>query len=346
MVVSHGGARSMGFDHNIMDFSVSTNPLGVHQAVADMLKGSIREVIEYPDADAIRLERDLAAYSGVKHQSVVAGNGATEIIHNLCRIIPDGPVLIPAPTFGEYAAAASLCGHDINHMHMIDMGIDSQRFIEGIDGVRCVFVCNPANPAGSAIPKSVVSEMISAASDAGAIILIDECFMEMSSRNESVMEQAIHHDNVILLRSMTKSFGLAGLRAGYCITHPETAAKLRRLRIPWSVNGVAQAAGVVALQHPEHVKAGREYAQQEIAYMQNRIRHIPGIKIYHTDVNYLLIRTAADAHTVQRRLLKHNILVRDCSNFVGLDSHHIRIGVKRRREDTILADLLNHTCHR
>lgn len=334
----------MGFGEDIIDFSVSTNPLGIHQAVADVIRDAMREVVEYPDADAVRLESELARYAGVSPQSVVAGNGATEIIHNLCRIMPEGPVLVSAPTFGEYASAAHLCGLGVRHVHTIDVAYDAQGFIEAVDGSVCVFVCNPANPAGSLIPKSVVAQIISAASDANATILVDECFMEMSSRNESVMGQVSHHDNMILLRSMTKSFGLAGLRAGYCITHPETADKLRRIRIPWSVNGMAQTAGIVALQHPEHVQAGRDHAQQEISYIQDTIRHAPGIKLYHTDANYMLIRTEAQAHIVQRRLLKHNILVRDCSSFEGLDSHHIRIGVKRRREDTILAKLLKHTC--
>lgn len=334
----------MGFGGDIMDFSVSTNPLGVHRAVADTLRGAMREIVEYPDADAVRLESELARYAGVSPQSVVAGNGATEIIHNLCRIMPDGTVLVSAPTFAEYASAAQICHLGVRHMHTIDVAHDAQRFIEAIDGSVCVFVCNPANPAGSVIPKSVVADIISAASDTGAAALVDECFMEMSSRNESVLEQVHRRDNVILLRSMTKSFGLAGLRAGYCITHPDTADNLRRIRIPWSVNGMAQAAGIVALRYPEHVQAGKDHAQQEISYIQDEIRHAPGIKLYHTDANYMLIRTEAQARTVQRRLLKHNILVRDCSNFEGLDSHHIRIGVRHRREDTILARLLKHTC--
>ena len=334
----------MGFGGDIIDFSVSTNPLGVHRAVADTLRGAIREVVEYPDADAVRLESELARYAGVSPQSVVAGNGATEIIHNLCRIMPEGHVLVSAPTFAEYASAAQICHLGVRHVHTIDVAHDAQRFIEAIGGSVCVFVCNPANPAGSVIPKSVVADIISAASDAGAAVLVDECFMEMSNRNESVLKQVFGHDNVILLRSMTKSFGLAGLRAGYCITHPDTADNLRRIRIPWSVNGMAQTAGIVALQHPEHVQAGKDHAQQEISYIQDAIRHAPGIKLYHTDVNYMLIRTEAQAHIVQRRLLKHNILVRDCSNFEGLDSHHIRIGVRHRREDTILARLLKHTC--
>lgn len=334
----------MGFGEDIIDFSVSTNPLGVHQAVADMLGGAIREAVEYPDADAARLESELARYAGVSPQSVVAGNGATEIIHNLCRTMPEGAVLVSAPTFGEYASAAQICRLGVRHIHTMDVTYDAQRFIEAVDGSVCVFVCNPANPAGSLIPSSVVAQIISAASDTGAAVLVDECFMEMSSRNESVLGQVPLHDNVVLLRSMTKSFGLAGLRAGYCITHPGMADDLRHIRIPWSVNGMAQAAGIVALQHPEHVRAGRDHAQQEVSYIQDVIRHAPGIELYRTDANYMLIRTEAQAHIVQKRLLKHDILVRDCSNFEGLDSHHIRIGVKHRREDTILARLLKHTC--
>ena len=342
----HGGARSMGFGDDIIDFSTSVNPLGAHQAVVDMLKDAAREVSEYPDAEAKHLEERLATYAGATPDMIVAGNGATQIIYDVCRIAPAGDILVPAPTFGEYAQAASMMGRDVRHLHTIDMAAETQQFIEAIDDTGCVFVCNPPNPTGSTISRSVITEIVSAAVDMGVFTVIDECFMEMSVRNESVMDWAPYHHNVIVLRSMTKSFGLAGLRVGYCVADTDVADSLRNIRVPWSVNGLAQVAGVVALQHPEHVQEGRDYAQQEISYMQDTIRQVPGIKLYHTDTNYMLIQTAAPARIVQDRLLKHNILVRDCSSFDGLDSNHIRIGVRRRHENATLAGLLKRTCPR
>ena len=343
--VPHGGARTMGLGPDIIDFSASVNPLGMHPAVRETLAGSLDTAVEYPDANAAALESALAGYVGTAPDLVVAGNGATEIIHNICRMVAGSPVLVPAPTFGEYAAAARLCGSSVEHFHTMDLSEDAPRFAEAIPKGGCVFVCNPANPTGRLAPSGTILEIVKAAADASSVVVVDECFVEMTpGRNESVARQTALRDNLIVLRSMTKSFGLAGLRVGYAVADPAVSSRLRDLRATWSLNALAQVAGTEALKHTGHIAEALSLISDEVPYLSGVMDGAAGIHPYETDTNYILARTDAEASTVQGRLLKHGMLVRDCSSFEGLDSHHIRVSVRTRRENTILAGRLPKSC--
>lgn len=341
----HGGARTMGLGPDVVDFSASINPLGMHPAVRKVLAGSLDDAVEYPDANAVRLEEALAAYAGTDPEMVVAGNGATEIIHNLCRRLAGSPVVVPAPTFGEYAAAARLCGSRVKSFRTMDMAADTVAFAEAIPKDGCAFVCNPANPSGRLIPGQAITEMAKAAADASAVIVVDECFIEMTpGRNESVAGRASRHPNMVVLRSMTKSFGLAGLRAGYCIANPAISDALRSLRAPWSVNALAQAAGIEALKHPGHIRDALEVVSRETPYLRGAMLEAGGMHPYDTDTNYILAKVQGRSADIQRRLLRQGVLVRDCADFEGLGDNHIRVSVRTRWENTILADAIAESC--
>ena len=260
-------------------------------------------------------------------------------------MVAGSPVLVPAPTFGEYAAAARLCGSSVEHFPTMDMSDDAPRFAEVIPKGGCVFVCNPANPTGRLTPAGTILEIVKAAADASSVVVVDECFIEMTpGRDESVARQAALHGNLIVLRSMTKSFGLAGLRVGYAMADPGTSGRLRDLRATWSVNALAQVAGTEALRHAGHITKALSLISEEVPYLTDIMDGAAGIRPYETDTNYILARTDAESSTVQGRLLKHNMLVRDCSSFEGLDNHHIRVSVRTRRENTILAGRLPKSC--
>ena len=335
----------MGLGPDIIDFSASVNPLGMYPAVREALAKSLDAAAEYPDANATVLESALAGYVGTSPDRTVAGNGATEIIHNICRMVAGSPALVPAPTFGEYAAAARLCGSSVEHFPTMNLSEDAQRFAEAVPEGGCVFVCNPANPTGRLAPAGTILEIVKAAADASSVVVVDECFIEMTpDRDESVARQAALHDNLIVLRSMTKSFGLAGLRVGYAMADPATSGMLRDLRAAWSVNALAQVAGTEALRHAGHIAKALSLVSEEVPYLADIMDGAAGIHPYETDANYILARTDAESSTVQGRLLKHNMLVRDCSSFEGLDNHHIRVSVRTRRENTILAGRLPESC--
>ena len=331
----HGGARTLGLDPSILDFSTSINPLGMPKAVARMLSGAANHAVDYPDEHARALECAAASYAGIPADMVVAGNGATELIHNICRYMEGRRVLVPSPGFGEYAAAAKLCGSQVS-------------FYEGevpthMPRNGCVFVCNPSNPVGTLTGRRAILEAASEAARAGAMLVVDECFIEMTpGRDESVAPYAEQYENMVILRSLTKAFGLAGLRVGYGMADPDVSARLRRIRIPWSVNALAQAAGIESLSHPEHLEAARDVIRQETDRLYHAMLDTDGIRPHRTDTNYMVVSTADPAPVIVGRLLKQNILVRDCSSF-GMD-HHIRISAKTAGKNKILLDALRNVC--
>ena len=331
----HGGARTLGLDPHTLDFSTSINPLGMPEAVARMLSGAANLAVDYPDEHARMLECAAAAYAGISADMVVAGNGATELIHNICRDMPGRRVLVPAPGFGEYAAAARLCGSPVSEY---EGGVPAHMPRNG-----CVFVCNPSNPTGMLTGRDTILEAASEAARTDSMLVVDECFIEMTpGRDESVVPYAGQHENMVVLRSLTKSFGLAGLRVGYGIADPDISARLRNIRMPWSVNALAQAAGIESLSHPEHLEAARHIIHQETDRLYTAMLDMDGLKPQHTDTNYMVAGTADPAPVVVERLLEQNILVRDCSSF-GMD-HHIRISAKTPDKNKILLDALRNVC--
>lgn len=324
--------------NDVLDFSTSVNPLGMHHAVRRRILDSIDEATQYPDAAARTLEKNIASYMRVHSDWVVAGNGATEIIHNICRILAGQNTMAPSPGFGEYGVAASLCGSAVSTYDAYPNGLP-----ESIPPDCCVFVCNPSNPAGELLNHNNILEMCSEAADVGSTLVVDECFIEMTpGRDESIIPYIREYDNVVVLRSLTKSFGLAGLRVGYCIAGHALSTELRRIRIPWSVNALGQAAAVEALAHQEHLKYTHDVIRREVGKMYHTINDMAGITALHTDANYFVARTRLSAPDIVRRLLNHKILVRDCSSF-GMD-HHIRISVKTHDKNKILLDALKKVC--
>ena len=334
--VSHGGRFSGGNrDANILDFSSNISPAGMPPGVRSAVPRMADAMGYYPDAGSQRLVSAISGYVRLPASNIVAGNGAVEILYNFCTAFLAGRiVLIPAPTFGEYEAATCLAGGRPDFFHTMDLAADIDSFVSRIPRNGCVFVCNPNNPTGTVTPKRQMAEIVRAAEARSSLVFVDECFVELvPGQSRSVAGLIKKHDNLFVLRSLTKSFGLAGIRAGYGIGHRRMTDILRKIKIPWSVNALAQEAGVIAIRDRSHIARSNSIIRRESDYLRRRIDRIPGFECYDSQTNFILIRTEDDSARVQKRLLRHGILVRDCSNFRGLDNHHIRIAIRPHRDN-------------
>lgn len=339
-----------------LDFSSSVSPLGAHPAAVSAMAraaagGAAAE--SYPDPESSLLRAALASYAGAPSPSNVAvGCGATEIIYDFCRAFaPRGArVLVQAPAFGEYEAAARLAGAAPLFFPSMDLAADLGRFAESIPRGGCAFVCTPNNPTGETLAARQVLELASAAADASAMLLVDECFVELADGPggrpaESVAAAAAAgRPGAVVLRSMTKSFGLAGARVGYAVGPARAIAVLSRIKVPWTVSGPAQAAALEALRHPSHVERARRLVSRERARLASAIDGAPGFKcVGRPRANFVLVRTGRPAADVRSALLARGILVRDCSSFRGLgprggrSSRHVRVAVRSAAENKRLA---------
>lgn len=334
--VEHGGIYSSGLDYDpgILDFSSNVNPLGFPPSLRKALVKNSALFSVYPDSDSAELRRALQKYTGMPTGLITVGNGATEIIYNFCKAFLRGRrVLIPAPTFGEYEAAARLEDAKVSFFETLDLNLDIDRFVSEIPRHDCVFVCNPNNPTGTLTTRKNMEKILRAARRSGALVFVDECFIELSRPAQTIASKVRSFDNLFVLRSLTKSFGLAGLRIGYGIGNPRMVGTLNTIKIPWNVGAVAQRIAVEALSSKSHLPASRKLIARERKFLSDSISAIGGFDCYESDANFVLVRCAIPPKVLQKKLVKKNILVRDCSSFRGLRGNFIRIAVRTRPEN-------------
>jgi len=341
----HGGIkeaelRTLGLRlEDCLDFSASVSPLGppagVQEAIAAVDLGA------YPDPHCLGLTEAIAAHhkvDGVNVNNVIVGNGSTEIIHLLTRayigtsVAHSPAALLLAPTYGEYDGAVRISGGSITTLTATrcsrgfswDVGIAAE--LISAEKPALTFVCNPNNPTGALMSRSDLAVLAASAADVGGLLVVDEAYINLSDQwmEGSVVGMAASLDSVVALRSMTKDYALTALRLGYAIAAPPVIARLQALQPDWSVNGLAQAAGMVALADEGYLERARQAVAASRDCIVERLEAL-GIQCYPTAANFVLAQVG-DAAALRDRLARRGLFVRDCASF-GLPDC-IRIGLR------------------
>lgn len=334
---SHGGIYSV--DKKVrVDCSSSVNPLGApKKAIRAIEKGASTLAPVYPDPECRQLRDKLARNVGMDASNIAVGNGAVEIIHWFAQAFAKRRVVIPAPTFCEYELAAQRAGASITFVPLApDFGLDAGAVMDAARGADAVFLCNPNNPTGLLAAneiKKIIKDVNSSTK-----ILLDECFIELADKADTLVDMVNEHDNLVVLRSLTKSHGLAGLRVGYSVSSPDVVEKLSAFRVPWNVNGLAQAAGIAAVSDAAHVVRAARFVKKERKFLFEKIKKMRSLVPLASDANYFLVKLNGIGSTEFRDQLlkKTGVLVRDCSTFTGMGSQHVRIAVKTHRENLLV----------
>lgn len=350
----HGGnltraAREYGLpEQQFMDFSASINPLGPSPRVYPAITDSLWKIRHYPDPDCGGITGLLAGYLEVPAESVVVGNGGAELIYMLPAALKIRRALIVAPTFSEYAAAIQATGGEADYFCLPPEGeaaLHLEKLKLKMADYQAVFICNPNNPTGRLFSLGDLMPLADAAVAAGTMLVVDEAFIDFVEhrRQCSLMLRAASTANLIILYSLTKFFGIPGLRLGAVVTDPGVAKVIRGAVDPWRVNVLAQAAGEAALQDREHMAATFELVRSERNYLFKALSGLKGVRPIPGAANFLLVNLSASGKKVKEvipELGRRGVLVRDCSNFHGLDGEYIRIAIRTRPEnDKLLAFL-------
>ena len=345
MSTVHGGLedaelRAQGLTRaEVVDFSSNVNPMGASRLVRQAAAKA--DLSSYPDRECLLLREALSALVGVGVERLMIGNGSTELIHLLARakLRPRSRCLIFAPTFGEYEAAAGLAGADVRFFRASEA--DGFKWslpaaVREIETLRpaVVFLCNPNNPTGVYLDEDDVRDLSSAVGPDGLLVL-DASYAPFAD-GEWDANPLLSCGNVALLRSMTKDHGIAGVRLGFMAARPPVVDAARRLQPSWSVNAVAQAVGIAALEDEAHVAAARGVIRDSRAYLYAQLNAM-SIPTLPSATNFLLARVG-DATRVRRALLRRRLVVRDCTSF-GLPAY-IRIAVRRPEECALLTGAL------
>ncbi len=345
----HGGniyaaAKQYGLDvKKIIDFSSNVNPLGSSSIARRAARRALSIIERYPDPEMTDLRRAIAQYHGIKTEQVVCGNGSNGLIHLIPRVLRPRHVLIPIPTYSEYASAAQDTGCEVMPFPLKERDgfrVDPVEMSFVLKGVDMVFLCNPNNPTGQIVPKREMIEIMNYVLQQGTTLVIDEAFMDFNE-SESMVKEAVQSSRIICLRAFTKFFGMPGLRVGYAISDEATIAELREFQEPWTVNIPAERAAITALNDWGYIKKTRRLIGKERDRMLSALRLLPGVETYPGSANFILFKlVSGDAHMVRQKLGYRGLLVRECSGFPGLDSRFIRIAIRTRRENNRLIKAL------
>jgi len=312
---------------DVLDFSANLNPYGPPPGVKRALRG-IR-ISEYPDSAANDLRRALAAHLGTNPENVTPGAGATEVIRLAVQgfVGPGDRVLIPAPSYGEYATACRIAGAEIVTLPAREA--DGFRLELPVllaelkrEPPRAVFIGNPNNPTGEYLTEIAVDVIIRAAPD--SLVVIDEAYAGLVDAAWNSTGLAARH-NVIVVRSLTKDYALAGLRLGYALSHPQSAVLLERLRPPWNISAPAQAAGLAALGAKGFIAGCRPRLLRAKRYLMQGFERL-GYPVIPGAANFFMVRVG-DGAAFRDALLERNLLVRDAASF-GLPEY-IRVAPRR-----------------
>lgn len=328
---AHGGHNSDLPPGDLLDFSANINPFGPSPRIWPAMQAV--DIAQHPDPLATPLRQALAASNGVDPAALLIGNGAADLIYQLATayVRPADRVLIVGPTFGEYAAAAAMMGAEvIEHWLSPACGfaLNMERLRDTVQRTqpRLLFLCNPNNPTGIYADRAVVASLLGAAP--GTLLVLDEAFVNFVPDPWCSCD-LLHHDNLLILRSMTKDYALTGLRLGYAIAAPPIIATLAKVQPPWTVNALAQAAALAALADTEHLRT--TLAQTRQASTDLRAGLVArGFAPLASAVHFLLLPVHAAA-AWQAALLARGMLVRDCTSF-GLPQH-IRIATRTSAEN-------------
>ena len=331
----------------IVDFSSNVNPYGPSPRAIRAVIDKLWMVSCYPDDEAAKLREKLAEHYGLKASHFIVGNGSTEIIYMFSLLfVGNGYAGIHIPTFSEYERAVTAYGGAciFTKPHVYNQP-DVNEFLELMDhGVKAIFVCNPNNPNGAIIDFKRIEEVLYEAEKRGIYVLLDEDFVELADEGtvKSFICEVERFENLVVLRSFTKSHGLAGLRVGYAAAHHKLVERFEAIRTRWNVNLLAQEAAIAALDDAEHVEAARRLVKREKPRLKREIERLKWLKPIYGHANFLLIEInqGPTSFKLKAELARRGILIRDCSNFRGLNERYIRIAIRKPWENTMLIDEL------
>ena len=337
----HGG-DVYGADRPALDFSISLNPMGPPPGVLEAARAAVLDWNRYPDPKCRALRQAAAMRDGVPEEFLLFGNGASDLIDRFLRTLRPRRALLPAPTFSEYRRGLEGIGCEIEEFFLDKENsfTVSEDILNAVrPGVDLVFLCDPNNPTGRRMEPELLRALLDRCREAGAFLAVDQCFLELTEGDQNALASELAGGGLFLLRALTKSCALAGLRLGYCLCGDEALLeRMEGLGSPWPVSAPAQAAGVCAFRDfPDWPKRCLPFLQEERARLTRALEAL-GFWVCPSDTNFILFQGPTDLG--ERLLREENILIRDCGNYSGLGPGWYRIGLQGEAENTRLLQAL------
>ncbi len=336
-------ARELGFDDiaSIVKVASNENELGPSPMAIEAMQESISEMHRYPDGGAFYLKQKLANKLSVTPGHLLFGCGSNELIVFLGHVfLEQGKNLVMgAEAFAVYFLVASLYQAETIRVAMPDHVHDLDALLNAImPETRLVVICNPNNPTGTMVAPAAIDAFIEKLPD-HVIAIFDEAYYELMP--DDMKPDVLKHiragkKNIIVLRTFSKAYGLAGLRIGYAVAHPELITQLNKVRQPFNVNGMAQAAAMAALDDVTHIVETRQVVFQGLEFFERKLPKL-GIEVVPSGANFILCKTG-NGRSVFEELQKRKVIARPMDPY-GLPDH-IRITIGTPEQNQITLDAL------
>jgi histidinol-phosphate/aromatic aminotransferase/cobyric acid decarboxylase-like protein len=333
----------------LRDYCVPVNPYFPTTAMFRVCRDRLEEVLKYYPATNAEVGRVLAEALGLDPETVVLANGSTELLTWIDVLLVHSSLATPVPTFGRWTDHPPELGKEL-HAYPLraddDFHLDVADFVRFVRArrVRAVALCNPNNPTGALQSRDEVLSVLDALADLD-VVVIDESFLDFADEQgvPTVSAEAARRDNVIVLKSLGKNFGLHGVRAGYAVANRRLAGTLRRALPHWNVNGLAELLIREFPRHRAEYEVSRRRVIQDRVHLEGRLRSVAGLTVYPSRANFVYVRVPAEVDGTELRnglLTEHGMLVRECGNKMGSDRNHFRIAARPQDQADQLIDAL------
>lgn len=318
-------------DKEVVNLSSNENPYEPSEEVREAYLRAVKYIPRYPKADYARLKKALAEYTGFEVENIAVGCGASELISCICNVLLEelDRVVIPMPSYTLYSIYAMLRSASISFPVFEGYRVDPDVIAE--ERPKLVFLCSPNNPTGNSLSREIVQKV----AESAEYVVLDEAYVEFS--DDSKIEMVRDYNNLIVLRSFSKFFGLAGMRVGYAVCSAEIAEAIEKVRLPFGISYPAVETAIAALNSLDYYKKVRDRIVRERERLIEKLKEIEWLEVYPSDANFVLVK--ANKEGVVEKLAEKGFIVRDAS-VMGLEGLYIRITVGKREDNDRLIEAL------
>ncbi len=323
------------YDEGMVRINFSSNVYQHPQL--DGLKAHLNEyfglVGHYPEPQPRSLERKIALREGISPEAVLVTSGATEAIYLIAQMLRGSFSIIPQPTFGEYSDACRINGHVISY--------ESNEDIASMPRDRVYWICNPNNPSGNVLMKGFMTYVVRRSPR--YTFVVDQSYEDYTRESLLSPREMFDSQNLLLIHSLGKRYGVPGLRLGYVTGHPQTIQLLRSMQHPWSVSALSIEAGHYLLDTDKPAVPDLDAYLAETERFRTNLRQKANVRVFETKTNFMLCEidnmTAADLKF--RLVHEYGMLIRDCQNFSGLGSNFFRVATQLPEENDLLVEAIS-----
>ncbi len=332
-------AASYGIDErSIVKLASNENCLGPSPRAVEAIRNAACDVHVYPSVDAFELREALARRFGMPVRNIVCGAGMDGVLETLLRAFLDAgdETLIPLPAFSYYEIVTRFCGATpVFCDRRKDFSLDVDAVLEKVtDRTKFIFITSPNNPTGNLTPVEDIRKIAEAVD---AIVFVDEAYIDFADGAETALSLARQCENVVVGRTMSKAWGLAGLRIGYAFLPDAIFGEYMKVATPFALSRISIAAALAALDDEEHYRKSVAVVKEERQYL---MKHMP-FRAFPSAANFILIDTSPlTSRQVVDECMKRGVILRDCASFRGMGDRYVRVTVGTHEQDLRLIDAL------